>query len=603
MLFVMLSIAAPRWSDAAAPAARAVAATVAAATVTVELRDDAFDPPAIRIEPGDSVMWVNRGRNPHNVIESEDAFSSKILQTGDTYTVRFPKIGAYGYYCSLHGAAGAGMHGVVYVGIAPDAASTTSASHTYPADPPVRPTGGQTIRVPRDFATIQAAVDAARPGDMVLIAPGTYREAVKVTTPHLTLRGEDRNTVILEGGFDPALKNGIAVFGADGVVVENMTARHYALNGFYWRSVWGYRGSYLTADGNGDYGIYAFDSGVGQFDHSYASGSPDSGFYIGQCDPCNALVTDVIARWNAIGFSGTNATGNLVIRDSEWADNMSGIVPNTLDREGLAPERGQTVVGNWVHDNNNRDAPAVADEYAFFGVGIILLGGRNNEVAYNRVAGQSNAGIVVSFVVDENVWLSENNRVHDNVVWGSGIADLALTAPAGGGNCFAGNTAGTTLPPFLESLYACGSPLSALGGGDIGFTVAGLSRLIRATAFDAYPHGQPKDVPPAPAQPGMPDITQAAAVAGPSSRVDPAAEVRRAASRQLAAGGGTTPTVSTAAYVFFGYAVPIAVVISAAWAFAMRIRRRPVPRRRFLLVPIAAFVLFAVAVFVIELLR
>lgn len=580
------------------PAARA-----AAATVVVELRDDAFDPPSVRIEPGDSVMWINRGRNPHDVIESEDAFSSKILETGGTYTVRFPKVGAYSYYCSLHGGPGVGMRGIVYVGIEPDAASTTSASRTYPADPPVRPAGGRTIRVPRDFATIQAAVDSAQPGDMVLIAPGTYREAVKVITPHLTLRGEDRNTVILDGGFDPALKNGVAVFGADGVVIENMTARHYALNGFYWRSVWGYRGSYLTADANGDYGIYAFDSGVGQFDHSYVSGSPDSGFYIGQCDPCNALITDVVARWNGIGFSGTNATGNLVIRDSEWSDNMSGIAPNTLDGEGLAPERGQTVVGNWVHDNGNRAAPVKAQEYAFFGFGIVVLGGRNNEIAFNRVADHPNAGIAVAFVVDENAWLSETNTVHDNVVWGSGIADLALLAPAGGGNCFARNAFSTSLPPAIETLYACGSPLSAVGGGDLALATGGLGRLLRAIALGAHTHGETRDAPAAPAQPSMPDIAQMATAAGPPSRVDPAAEVRRAASRQLAAGQGTTPTVSTAAYVFFGYAVPVGVVIAAAWALVARLRRRPVPRRRFLLAPIAAFVLFAVAVFVIELLR
>ena len=68
----------------------------------------------------------------------------------------------------------------------------------------------------------------------------------------------------------------------------------------------GYRGSYLTAYRNGDYGLYAFDSQWGQFDNSYASGSPDAGFYIGQCDPCHALITDVIAEHNQLGYSGTN---------------------------------------------------------------------------------------------------------------------------------------------------------------------------------------------------------------------------------------------------------------------------------------------------------
>lgn len=58
------------------------------------------------------------------------------------------------------------------------------------------------------------------------------------------------------------------------------------------------RGSCITAVTNGDYGAYAFDSVHGQFDHSYASGSPDSGLYIGQCEHCDAVVTDVVAEYN-----------------------------------------------------------------------------------------------------------------------------------------------------------------------------------------------------------------------------------------------------------------------------------------------------------------
>jgi hypothetical protein len=99
------------------------------------------------------------------------------------------------------------------------------------------------------------------------------------------------------------------VIEADGVAVENLTARHFLLNGFYWSDVLGYRGSYLTASTNGDYGIYAFGSRSGRFDHSYASGSPDAGFYIGACNPCDAVITDVLAEHNALGYSGTNAGG------------------------------------------------------------------------------------------------------------------------------------------------------------------------------------------------------------------------------------------------------------------------------------------------------
>ena len=64
------------------------------------------------------------------------------------------------------------------------------------------------------FDTIQAAVDAARPGDWILIAPGDYHErgdytthkpsdeagaGVLITTPSIHLRGLDRNGVVVDG--------------------------------------------------------------------------------------------------------------------------------------------------------------------------------------------------------------------------------------------------------------------------------------------------------------------------------------------------------------------------------------------------------------------
>ena len=39
-----------------------------------------------------------------------------------------------------------------------------------------------TLRVPQDYKTIQAAVDAAKTGNLVLVDKGVYKEAVDVTT-------------------------------------------------------------------------------------------------------------------------------------------------------------------------------------------------------------------------------------------------------------------------------------------------------------------------------------------------------------------------------------------------------------------------------------
>ena len=176
------------------PTPRAAAADGA----IVEMRDDVFEPSVLRVSAGDRVTWVNHGRNPHTVVASDGAYASAVVQTGQSFSVTFAKEGRYRYFCSLHGTAHSGMVGTILVGVATPDEPATSATRSYPDTPPVRPAGGRVLRVPAQHPSIQAAVDAARPGDTILVAAGVYHEGVKVTTPHLTIRGEDRDRVILD---------------------------------------------------------------------------------------------------------------------------------------------------------------------------------------------------------------------------------------------------------------------------------------------------------------------------------------------------------------------------------------------------------------------
>lgn len=510
MRLPLLGFAAAVGLAAAAYGAAPYAPTQTGRTVTIEMADNEFAPAAVRVQPGSTVSWRNTGRSPHTATADDGSWDSGEVYPGEEFRRTFDRPGAYRYFCVPHGfRRGRGMAGVILVGEAEDlSAPVPPAGITGPggqgaAGPGATRAGPpRALRVPAQVPTIQAAVDAARPGDLILIAPGVYAEEVVVTAPGLTLRGEDRNRVILDGGFSRA--NGVKVLGADGVVIENMTARHYTVNGFYWTGVRGYRGSYLTAYNNGDYGIYAFDSVYGQFDHSYASGHPDSGFYIGQCKPCHALIADVLAEHNALGYSGTNAGGNLTITRSVWRYNLAGLVPNTLDSERLAPQDGTRIAGNQIYANHNERAPVKALQYPTFGNGVILAGGINNVVEGNLIWDHPNFGILVIANLDRSLWIPSGHRIRANTVWGSGRADLALAAPAGGGTCFDGNRFARSRPPVLQRLYGCGAPLTRVGGGDPGALVVMLRQYARAQSGRfTSPDWKTQPVPPP--QPSMPD--------------------------------------------------------------------------------------------------
>ncbi|HEX6291066.1 MAG TPA: right-handed parallel beta-helix repeat-containing protein [Herpetosiphonaceae bacterium] len=473
------------------------------ADIRLAMKDNTFGPQVVRVPVGGTLQIENEGRNPHNVYAVDSSwstaasFGSVAMPPGAATRITFDRAGRYPFYCSFHATADGrrGMVGVLIVGDAIGETLETDERAT-----PRQAASGGVRRVPEQYPAIQDAIDAAVPGDLILIGPGIYHEQVTVTTPSLVIRGTDRNLVILDGEFQRV--NGIEVLAADGVAVENITARNYLLNGFYWTGVTGYRGSYLTAYNNGDYGVYAFDSVDGVFDHSYASGSPDSGFYIGQCYPCKAVINDVIAEHNALGYSGTNAGGDLYIVRSIWRNNMAGIVPNSLDTELNPPERETTIVANLIENNNNIAAPTHPLQYPALGNGIVLAGGVGNVVARNVIVDHARHGVMVAPNIDRNLWFASDNRVEDNIIRGSGRADLALAGPAGSGNCFSGNQARQTMPPGLELLHGCADLRLPLGG-DLSTTTETLGFVAQAKRGD-YPHNEVQRQPVPPPQPPLP---------------------------------------------------------------------------------------------------
>lgn len=327
--------------------------------------------------------------------------------------------------------------------------------------------GREEVRsVPSEYPTIQDAVDAARPGDLVLVSPGTYAEAVTVTTDRLVIRGTDRNRVILDGAG--RLTDGISI-SADQVAIENLTVRSYAVNGVIFAAPYdadgdqegpvGWRATHVTAVANGLYGLYAFGTGPGRFDANYASGHPDSGIYVGQCRDCGAVVDGNLAERNAIGYENTNASG-VTVAGNVFRANRVGMTIASGDQEALAPQDGGRVVANLVIDNDDPDTP---ETEGGFGVGIAVAGGQGNRIERNEVRGHPGVGILL---IDQAGYRPERDEVVDNDLADNAV-DLAVAADGGGApsapdSCFAGNRPARTVPNALERLLGCSADAADL---------------------------------------------------------------------------------------------------------------------------------------------
>ncbi|PWK69458.1 nitrous oxidase accessory protein NosD [Streptomyces sp. CG 926] len=375
------------------------------------------------------------------------------------------------------------------------------------------------IRVPADASTITQAVDRARPGDLVLLSPGVYKETVTIRTERIVLRGADRNRVVIDG--EGRRGNGVVVT-APATSVENLTVRGHLQNGVLVTGMTsggegvgrgsdgyhlldpktdpplnGFRVRYVTAVNNGLYGIYAFNAHHGLIEHNYASGSADSGLYVGQCKPCDIAVRGNLAERNAVGYEGTNASDRMWVTGNRFSGNRVGMTVNSDYLEALVPQTGATIAGNLIADNAAPDTPEQAD--GGFGIGIGIAGGRANTILRNRVTGHPRAALVLASAEDlpPNGNRAEGNLFQANTL---DVAYLASPRAPGSNNCLTGNTLATTLPADLATTMACPGDAAPAAGPTTGLT------------SPPAPVGTPfLDVPAPPAQPQMPHAATAPA--------------------------------------------------------------------------------------------
>lgn len=396
------------------------------------------------------------------------------------------------------------------------------------APTPSPPSPQPLVRVPEDAETLAEAASLVAPDGVIEIGAGVYTETMLIDTPGVTVRGADRNDTVIDGG-------GIRPYGivaiADGVTVENLTVTgnlYYGVlftgthdgNGPTASGADGYQPfdpekfpplqrflvDHVTAYNNGLYGIYAFNSQHGVIRDSYASGSADSGIYVGQCRGCDILVTGNVAENNAVGFENANASDSVVIAGNRFAGNRIGMTLLSNYQEAFSPQRANTVVGNLITDNAASDSPAQADGGYAIGVGI--SGGLDNVFSRNTISGHARAGVVLANTED---LATSGNDLRGNDFSGNAVDVVnasAARAPASA-NCAAPGL--TTSPATLGAqLAACAAVQDAAAAPAEPAPPPGVS-FLKVAAPPDQPNLADRDRAALPDTVSMPDLESFAA--------------------------------------------------------------------------------------------
>lgn len=352
---------------------------------------------------------------------------------------------------------------------------------------PAAALAGDTIVV---TTTIQAAVDAAQPGDTILVPPGTYRESVLVDKSDLTIVGTPA-AIIDAAGFRTGIRVGTGRISRDGpapacpplavtgFTLSGLTITHAGFSGVFLIGVDGYHLTGTSYVDNPVYGPFPVCSrnGLIDFNHVVGGGSAvgpslDTGIYVGDDDGVTVRHNSVTNY--VIGVVVEN-TINATVQDNLLKGNTAGIYVAVLPdhprpfTDNVVIERNQVV-------NNNLPNPVPADSGDEIGgvptgVGIVNLGSDHVVVRHNRVLGNDSLGVIVLQnlfgPLDPRIEPNPDfNEIRGNVILQNGHnpdpvraitpgADIVYDG-TGTGNCFADNVFATEFPAGITALFPCG---------------------------------------------------------------------------------------------------------------------------------------------------
>jgi hypothetical protein len=276
---------------------------------------------------------------------------------------------------------------------------------------------------------------------------------------------------------------GLKVDRADGFVLKNVTTRHAGEHDVYVLETDGY----LLRDDKffyaGEYGTLTFTDDHGVTNRCEAAGNGDSGVYPGGAPDSNGsqreasfypknrlnqLITNCDSHHNNLGYSGTMGNATHVVNNNFY-DNTTGLATDSFYAGGHPgyPQDSARFEKNQIYSNNFdsfSDSSDVDPRVPVpIGVGILIAGGNNNNIAGNRIYDNWRRGTMQLYVPDSLSdesktsanSTSHRNRYHNNVM---GIAPDGTKMPNGVdfwwdeapgqmNNCWYDNGDVTTDPP------------------------------------------------------------------------------------------------------------------------------------------------------------
>lgn len=324
----------------------------------------------------------------------------------------------------------------------------------------------------RSGGSIQAMVDAAKPGAVIKIEPGIYNEDVTVNKPGIKLIGLSINgkDVIIQNPGDE--ENGITVGdNGDGFALINVTVKNFKENGVFLSHVDNFLLSHVTTINNGEYGLFPVFSTNGTIDHCISTGHTDTGIYVGQST--NVVVSSNEAYANVNGIEIENCTHIEATKNNSY-NNASGILAVLLPGLTVKSSSNISITNNNVHDNNHVNFAVPGGGFEVFvpsGSGILIVGTDQTTVKDNTISGNNFTGIatVSTLILGSLAGLPpeafadiepnpDGARIEKNTLSNNGSAVPAgLPLPgvdllwdgSGNNNCWSKNNFSTSYPAAL----------------------------------------------------------------------------------------------------------------------------------------------------------